>query len=185
MKDLGTAENWRRPCYVRERKHGQTGRMGRNSWYLQIERQAEKGKAAWKRRLSLGSPNICGSTPHLALIPPWRETTCRTVWILIFHTFPCKQKHTGMFRRFWYLERNKWEPLAVKLYCHSDIPFSSHEGCPGARSQLIRLLPDIIKLSIISFILVRSQKILFVCKLGLQREKRNISGKRLFGNCRS
>lgn len=41
---------------------------------LQIERQAEqKGKAARKRWLSLGSPNICGSTPHLALIPPYRE----------------------------------------------------------------------------------------------------------------
>lgn len=36
-----------------------------------------------------------------------RETTCHTVWILIFHTFPRKQKHTGVFRPFWYLERNK------------------------------------------------------------------------------
>lgn len=73
MKDSGAAENWRRPCYILEGKHGQAGKMGRNIWYLEIERQAEKRKAAWKRWLSLGSPNICGSTPHLALIPPYGE----------------------------------------------------------------------------------------------------------------
>ena len=27
-----------------------------------------------------------------------RETTCQTVWILIFHTFPRKQKHAGICR---------------------------------------------------------------------------------------
>lgn len=35
--------------------------------------QAEKGKAVWKRWLTLGSTNICGSTLHLALIPPYGE----------------------------------------------------------------------------------------------------------------
>lgn len=95
-----------------------------------ISRNWETG---WEEEGCLEKVAFFGLSKHLWIhtsfsINPslWRETTCRTVWILIFHTFPCKQKHTGMFRHFWYLERNKWEPLAVKLYWHSDIPFSSH-----------------------------------------------------------
>lgn len=35
--------------------------------------QSEKGKAVWKRWLTLGSTNICRSSLHLALIPPYGE----------------------------------------------------------------------------------------------------------------
>lgn len=38
-----------------------------------LSQAEEKGKAFWKRWLTLGSTNICGSTLHLALIPPYGE----------------------------------------------------------------------------------------------------------------
>lgn len=105
----GAAENWRRPCSALKGKCGQESRKGRNSC-LWVESQAKKRKAAWKRWLFRLSKHlsIYGSfsmNPSLQ-----RETACHIVWILIIHTFPCKQKHTGIFRALWYLEMNKWEP---------------------------------------------------------------------------
>lgn len=58
------------------------GRKALPGWHEEEEQlvsvhklsQAEKKrKAVWKRWLTWGSTNICGSTLHLALIPPYGE----------------------------------------------------------------------------------------------------------------
>lgn len=127
MKDSGSSRELKETMLYTGRKAWPSRQDGEEHL---ISRNWETG---WEEEGCLEKVAFFGLSKHLWIhtsfsINPslWRETTCRTVWILIFHTFPCKQKHTGMFRHFWYLERNKWEPLAVKLYWHSDIPFSSH-----------------------------------------------------------